>query len=270
MNPALKSPSRSGKKGWGAWGFRALVFAGVLSLTGCSYFNEKPQPRLVMFVGVDISGSFIKGNYFDDSIDFLSNYLYAHLNGMDGLEVPSALFVGSIGGAKSGQPKAFFPIETFQNKSVAEIAAKLRELFPKDKLDPWTDYNAFFEQVAETVKDRKMVLKPVSMVLLTDGEVDIRTKNGRHDYRGIDLLPLEKLSRNITIRLLYPSPEIAQKWESVIPRRRVKVWSQDAVVMATWKDPKIYLPDQPIEKQDKFFSWLENNVDFNVRMKRVD
>lgn len=248
----------------------AMALLGIFFLSGCSYFNEKPQPRLVMFVGLDISGSFIKGKYFDDSVDFLANYLYAHLNGLDDLEVPAAVFVGSLGGAKPGQPKAFYPIETFQDKSVAEIAAKLRELFPKNKLDPYTDYNAFLEQVSDVVKDRKMILKPISVVMVSDGMIDVPGKNGRHDYRSIDLYPMEKLSRNITLRLLYTSPEVGKKWEDQIPRRRVKIWTQDAEVMVTWKDPKIYLPDQPMDKQDKFLNWVKNNVDFSVRMKRVD
>jgi len=248
----------------------ALAVLAVFFLSGCSFLNEKPQPRLVIFVGLDISGSFVQGKYFDDSMNFLANYLYAHLNGLDGLEVPNAVFVGSIGGAKAGQPKAFYPIETFQNKSPAEIAAKLKELFPRNKLDPYTDFNAFLEQVSDLVKDRKMVLKPISIVMISDGMIDVPGKNGRHDYRSIDLYPLEKLSRNITVRLLYTSPEVGKKWEDQVPRRRVKIWTQDAVVMATWTDPKIYLPDTPIEKQDKFLAWVKNNVDFNVRMKRVD
>src|SRR5262249_7985350 len=158
---------------------------------------------------------------------FLARYLYAHLNGVGDMEIPNSLFVGSIGGAKAGQPKAFYPIETFQNKSVEEIEAKLKEIFPKNKLDKWTDYNAYFDQVAEVVKDRKMVLKPISVVMMSDGVLDMPGKGGRRDYRSIDLLPLEKLSRNISLRLLYTSPEVGKKWESLIPRRRVKVWTQD-------------------------------------------
>lgn len=237
---------------------------------GCSFLNEKPQPRLVMFVGIDISGSFVKGNYFENSMDFLAQYLYAHLNGLGGAEVPSALFVGSLGGIRSGEPKTLYPIEVFQNKSTQEIRDKLKELFPITHLDPWTDFNAFLDKVSETVKDRKMVLKPISVVLISDGMIDLPGKNGRHDYRSIDLYPMEKISRNITLRLLYTNPTVGQKWESQIPRRRVKIWTQDATVMETWKDPKIFLPDQPMEKQDKFFHWLKDNVDFGVRMKRVD
>jgi hypothetical protein len=248
--------------------FLMVILAGFL--VGCSFLNEKPQPRLVMFVGVDISGSFIKSPQFDDGLDFLAHYLYAHLNGFGGLDVPNALFVGSIGGAQKGQPKAFYPIETFQNKSVDEIEAKLKEFFPKDKVDRYTDYNAFLTQVADMVKDRKMVLKPLSVVMISDGELDVPGKHGRHDYRSIDLFPLEKLSRNVALRLLYTSPEVGKKWEDLIPRRRVKVWTQDAEVSATWKDPKIFIPNLPMEQQTKFLSWVKDNVDFGVRMKRVD
>ncbi len=245
----------------------ALACLGFSLLSGCSLFNlnEKPQPRLVMFVGVDVSGSFLRGKYFDDSMDFLANYLYAHLNGLGGLEVPNALFVGSLGGVRAGQPKAFYPIETFQNKSVTEISAKLKEIFPKDKVDAYTDYNAFLDQVSDMVKDRKMVLKPISVVMVSDGEVDVPGKNGRHDYRSIDFYPMEKLSRNITVRLLYTNPTVGKMWEDQIPRRRVKVWTQDAEVVTTWKDPKIYQPDAPIEKQDKFFALAEGQCGFQRR-----
>ena len=40
--------------------------------------------------------------------------------------------------------------------------------------------------------------------------------------------------------------------------------------MATWKDPKIFLPGESMEKQEKFLAWVKSNVDFGVRMKRVD
>lgn len=267
----IKDPagSRKGPQGLRVLG-AALLSAALLLSSGCSQMEGPPRPRLVMFVGVDVSGSFLKGAYFDDSMDFLARYLFAHLNGLGGAEVPSALFVGSLGGVQKGEPKAFFPIETFQNKSVEEIEGKLKEIFSVKKPDRFTDYNAFLDQVSETVKDRKMVLKPVSVVMISDGVIDLPGKNGRHDFKSIDLFPLEKLSRNVTLRLLYTSPTVGKKWETQIPRRRVKIWTQDGEVMATWKDPKIFIPDQPMEKQDKFLQWMKNNVDFGVRMKRVD
>ena len=250
------------------WGF---CLAALLAAPAAgSWFDEPPQPRLVMFVGVDVSGSFLKGPDFDDAMTFLSRYLYAHLNGLDGLDKPAALFVGSIGGKKPRQPKVFYPIETFQNKSPEEIEAKLHELFPETKVDAWTDFNAFFDKVSEMVKDRRMVLKPLSVIMFSDGGLDVPVNGHKNNYKTIVLAPLENLSRNITLRLLYTNATVGKKWDSVVPRHRVKVWTQEAQVMETEKDPKIFIPGTPMEKQDIFLKWIKNNVDFNVRMKRVD
>ena len=250
----------------------AAVMMGLLLLGGCSSLglNEAPKPRLVMFVGVDVSGSFAQSTQFDDSISFLARYLYAHLNGLGGLEVPNALFVGSLGGARPGQSKAFYPIETFQDKPVSQIETQLRAMFPKDQPDNFTDYNAFIGQVADMVKDRRMVLKPLSLVMVSDGQVDVPGPQGRHNYRGIDFSPLEKLSRNVTVRLLYTSPDVGKKWEDAIPRRRVKVWVEPAQVMDTWKDSNLYVDSEPLDQQGKFLAWIKDNVDYGVRMRRVD
>ncbi len=134
----------------------------ITTLGGCDWMGDDQSsgtPRLSMFVGLDISGSFMKTAYFDDSINFLAHYLYAHLNGLGGLEVPNVLFVSSIGGAQANEPKTFYPIQTFQNKSVEEIRTKLREIFPKSVINPYTDFNAFFEQVALTVRNKNLVLR---------------------------------------------------------------------------------------------------------------
>ena len=133
-----------------------IVFIVGSLFLGCDYFNgegESSNPRLSMFIGVDISGSFVKSPYFEDSINFLAHYIYSHLNGLGGLEKPNVLFVSSIGGAKENEPKTFYPIQTFENKSVKEISDQLHEIFPKKILNPFTDYNAFFKQVALTVKN---------------------------------------------------------------------------------------------------------------------
>lgn len=250
-------------------GLAALALSPAIGVQA-GFFDEEPKPRMVMFIGVDQSGSFVKNPDYDDSIGFLARYIYAHLKGLDGLQRPAALFVGSIGGDLKGQPKVFYPIETFQDKTPEEIEAKLHEIFPKDHLDKYTDFNAFFEKVNEMVKDRNLIMKPLSLVMVSDGVLDVPGKNGRHDFRGIDLSALEKLSRNVTLRLLYTDPSIGKKWEGQVPRRRVRVWTQEAPVMQTWKDPKIYSPEGPMEKQEKFIGWVKNNVDFGVRMKRVD
>ena len=247
----------------------ALVAQCVLLIAGCGLSGDAEKPRLSMFVGVDISGSFMKSPYYDDGIDFLSRYLYAHLHGLGGLEVPNALFVSSIGGATVDEPKTFFPRQTFENKSVEEIGQELRQIFPRGKENPFTDYNAFFEQVALTVKNKKLVLRPVSIVMISDGIPDVR-KEGQTDFRSIDLKPLETLARNVTVRLLYTRADVGKRWQTNVRRSRVKVWTQDAAVMVSWKDPKIFPAETPIDQQNTFFRWLDDNVDFGVSARRVD
>jgi hypothetical protein len=237
--------------------------------TGCDFSGETEKPRLSMFVAFDISGSFMKSGHYDDSIEFLARYLYAHINGLGGLEVPNVLFVSSIGGAKANEPKTFYPKQTFEHKSVEEIAAKLRELFPRGVENPYTDFNAYFEQIALTIRNRKLVLRPVSIVMISDGVPDVRRK-GKTDFRSIQLKPLEVLARNVTVRLLYTNAEMGRSWQTKVPRSRVKVWTQDADVMVHWKDPKIFVPDKPMEGQIAFFDWVEDNVNFGVRGRRVD
>jgi len=229
-----------------------------------------PPGRLVMFVGVDISGSFMDGKYFDNSIEFLARYIHAHVNGIGGMEKPNALFVGSIGGVRKDEPKTLFPIEAFQNRSVEQIETKLREIFPRRKENPFTDYNAYFEQVADMVEQRKLIMKPLSIVLLTDGQPDLGKGSQKQKYRSIELKPLENLSRNITVRLLYTNAVTAKNWLDDVPRKRVKVWTQDAVVMTEWNNPHTMVPDKPFAEQQKFFAWVHDNVDFQPRLRRVD
>lgn len=246
----------------------ALAIPAII-IAGCGLGSDGPQPRLSMFIGVDVSGSFMNGEYFDDSIDFLSHYIYAHLNGLGGLEVPNVLFVSSIGGANQGEPKTFYPIQSFENKSIAEIDSQLREIFPRENPNPLTDYNAFFEQVALTVKNKNLVLRPISIVMVSDGKPDVN-RNGKTDFRSLVVKPLEKLARSVTVRVLYTDAVVGRDWQTKVPRSRVKVWTQDANVLVSWKDPKILRPGKPFEEQESFFAWVKDNVDFGVRSRRID
>lgn len=248
--------------------FFVLIILSLLSLQ-LTFCSEGSKPRLVMFIGLDISGSFIKSKHFDDSVNFLAHYLYGHLNGLSEMEVPQSLFVSSIGGAKANEPKTFFPIHTFANKSIEEITAKLKEIFPKNVENPFTDYNAFIEQVALTVKNKNLVLRPISIVMISDGVPDVK-KDGKTDFRSITFQPLETISRSVAVRLLYTTAVVGKNWQTKIPRRRVKVWTQDAEVMVSWKDTNIMMPDLVFEKQERFFAWVKDNVDFGVRSRRID
>ena len=241
----------------------------LFSFESCGLQMENTKPRLSMFIGVDISGSYKNTRYFEDSLDFLSYYIYSHLNGLGGLEVPNVLYVSSIGGARANEPKTFYPIQSFEKKSVEEIRQKLTEIFPKQVSNPFTDYNAFFEQVAQTVKNKNLVLRPISVVMVTDGIPDVK-KEGSTDYHSIHVAPLEKLARNVTIRLLYTSAVTGRDWQTKVRRRRVKIWTQDAEVLSSWKDPDILLPEKQIGEQNYFFAWVKDNVDFGVRARRID
>src|SRR5919197_896495 len=94
-----------------------IGMAALLTATlGCGYQAESSQsgelhkPRQVLFVGVDVSGSFHQSGYYDNAMGFLAHYLYGHLNELGGLWKPRELFVATIGGAAGDDPKAFHPI----------------------------------------------------------------------------------------------------------------------------------------------------------------
>jgi hypothetical protein len=248
----------------------ARLPAGVTDVPNNSARPAVAAGRLVLFIGVDISGSFMNGKNFDDSIEFLAHYIHAHLNGLGGMEVPHSMFVGTIGGVNKGEAKTLFPIQSFQDRSVEEIAAQLRVLFPRKRENPFTDFNAFFAQVAEMVDAKKLIMKPVSIVLVTDGKPDLGGASRAAKFRNIKLKPLESLSRNITLRVLYTDAVTAKSWRDEVPRKRVKVWTQDAVVMAEWKSPKTLIPGRAPADQQKFFSWVRDNVDFQPRLRRVN
>ncbi|MDQ3233709.1 MAG: hypothetical protein M3Q07_17970 [Pseudobdellovibrionaceae bacterium] len=232
--------------------------------------KDEPKGNLVMFVGMDISGSFKNRKYFDDSIKFASHYLYAHLHGIGGLKVPHSLFVGPIGGAKVDEAKTFFPIQTFQYKKIEEIEQELRKIFPMKTTNKFTDFNAYFDQVSTFMKNRKLMMKPTEIILFSDGIPDAPTPNGKTNYKMLQLKPLENLTRKMTIRVLYTSAVTGAAWQDEVPRKRVRIWTQDDQVMAQWQAPDIFLKDVPFEKQDRLFKWIKDNVDFPVREKRVN
>jgi len=219
--------------------------------------------RSTLVIGIDVSGSFQGRGRYESAIDFTANYLYAHIHGLGGLKQPTAVFVGSFGGEKPGETKSFQPIHTFQKMSVAEIAAFLRKEYPSN--DGLTDFNPFFERVATLVKRQNLVLSPLNIVMLTDGLPD--TPSEKNDslskYKKINVSGLEYLSKNTTIRLLYPRPTVAVHWEKKVPRRRVRMWTVDDEVMATWRSH--HRAGATPESQAELWKWISDNVDFRVR-----
>jgi hypothetical protein len=245
---------------------RACATIALLAVAACIPTPQSNRPASsTLVIGVDVSGSFRDSRLYDDAVEFAAHYIYAHLNGLGGLRIPTALFVGSVGGARPGEPKAFHPINDFQGRTVDQIATDIRTWFPPT--DPYTDFNAFFQRVAGLVKERGLILAPLNIVVLSDGVPDAtpgtRVAVGQDPYAGIDLAPLEFLSRSVTVRLLYASPTVGDSWKKQIRRKRVRLWTEEAQVMAGWRTQ--LKPGLPLERQADLWKWVHDNVDFRVR-----
>src|SRR6266487_1292450 len=261
---------RQDPHGRGRCGMRRRVAALVLGLsaTACAPSQKAEAPRSTLVIGLDISGSFRRNPSFNGALEFASLYIYGHLNGIGGLQPNTAIFVGELGGERTGQAKVFHPIQDLSGKSPAQIAADLRTWFPQE--DPITDFNAFFQRAALHVKRNNLVLAPLNVVLFSDGEPDYPGA-GRlsleDKYKRVDLSPLEYLSRNVTVRLLYADPPIAQLWENKVPRKRVRLWTQDSEVMKGWR--RHMVDGAPMQRQDSLWSRVDKVVDVRVRRERV-
>lgn len=245
-----------------------LIASALLAGMACVPAEVDQEPRLTLFMGIDVSGSFQNTGRYHDALRFAAHYIYGHLHGLGELEEPAVLFVGSIGGERPGEAKSFHPIHDFQEKSVDEIEADLRGWFRPD--DAFTDFNPFFERVATFVKRQNLTLKPIAIVVISDGIPDVTTRTvaaGAEDdrYSRISLEPLEFLSRNVTVRLLYASPQVAVRWEQDIERRRVRLWTVDHEVMNGWSGQ--LTPNARLDRQERLWTWIKENVDFRVRRR---
>lgn len=247
---------------------RTTTLALALGLAACAPPANAPAPPATLVIGLDVSGSYRQSGHFDEAIQFAALYIYGHLHGLGGLRPATAIFVGSLGGERPGEPKTFHPIQDLTGKSPEQIEADLRRWFPET--DPLTDFNAFFQRVAVHVKRNNLVLAPLNIVMFSDGRPDFPGA-GRLSpeklYAKIDLSALEYLSRSVTIRLLYATPGVAQDWEKLVPRKRARLWTQDWEVMAGWR--RHLEPGVAPEAQDSLWSWVQSIVDFRVRRSRV-
>lgn len=253
-------------KPFGAAVFNVWIGVAVLSviMAGCQFQSVERKPRQTVFVGVDVSGSFHRSGYYDDSLTFLAHYLYGHLNELGGLARPRELFVGAIGGKTDGEPKAFHPIHDFHGKDTAQIEADLRAWFPPS--DTLTDFNSFFQQVARITKDRNLVLAPITLMIVSDGVPDTAPglqAGPQEVYGKLDLAPLEYLARNLTLRLTYASPKVGDHWRKYVSRQRVRLWAVEGEVMKGWSMQ--VEPGVDLAGQERLWKWVRDNVDFRVR-----
>lgn len=239
------------------------VLISAAAVVSAAATEDNKRLRSTLFVGIDTSGSFRSA--YDDALTFVAYYLYGHMHELGGLSKPRDLFVTAIGGKDNSEPKAFHPIHDFNNKDVKQIEASLRKWFPST--DTLTDFNVFFEQVARTVKDRNLVLAPITVMVVSDGVPDVRDgriKSGSPaSYQRIDLTPLDYLSKNVTVRLVYASPKVGDNWRKLVKRDRVRLWAVEYDVMKGWRAQM--KPDTSLTHQDRLWKWVRDNVDYRVR-----
>ncbi len=246
----------------------AAILSLGLALVACKPPANAPPPRSTLVVGLDVSGSYRRSPYFNDAIDFAALYIYAHVHGIGDLKQATDVFVGTLGGERVGEPKTFHPIQDLTGKSPEQIAADLRAWFPD--VDPLTDFNAFFQRVSVHIRRQNLVLAPLNIVMFSDGLPDIpgsRRMSASELYGKVDLSPIEYLSRSVTVRLLYATPSVAQNWERLVKRSRVRIWTQDEQVMQGWR--RHLVAGAPPEAQDSLWSWVDHIVDFRVRRGRI-
>jgi hypothetical protein len=237
-------------------------------LVTCKPPEHAPPPRSTLVVGLDVSGSFRQTPHFNDALDFAALYIYAHLHGLDGMRQATDIFVGSLGGERPGQPKTFHPIQDLTEKTPQQIEASLRAWFPET--DPITDFNGFFERLSVHIRRQNLVLAPLNVVMFTDGLPDFPGAghlSTEARFARVDMSPLEYLSRSVSVRVLYVRPAVAQHWERMVKRQRVRIWTQDSDVMKGWRRHEI--PGTPLEQQDSLLSWMDKIVDFRVRRGKI-
>lgn len=245
----------------------AVMAVAALLFVSCSVGSstQKRMKRSTIFIGIDASKSFSTSNNYEDAVKFVAYYIYGHLHGLGNLNEPKALFVASIGGFSADEPKSFRPISEFEGKSLAQIEADLDEwLVPRQSI---TDFNVFFKKVKELIVKKNLVLTPIDIVLVTDGEPTKMEGNYvvNSKIKDIDLKTMEYLARTITVRILYPTPVIADKWEKEVPRKRVRMWPVDNEIMNGWKAK--LKPGVPVDEQTELWKWIKDNVDFRVRSR---
>lgn len=240
----------------------------LLNLVSCFESGEKKirkTTKSTLFIGVDVSGSFTKTKMFKDGMKFLGVYIHHHLENKGPLSRPVDLYVGGIGGNIKEDPQDFFPIHDFLGLSPLKIEEKLLKEFSKQR-DNLTDFNTFFERTKSIVKQKNLVFSPLDILLVTDGIPEIAGKSKKaikQGYSKINLKPIEYLTRNVSIRILYAGARVGSHWRNYVPTTRIKVWTVEPRVMYGWKT------QQGRNGTKGLLNWIRDNIDLKIKSRGV-
>lgn len=233
-------------------------------LFSCQFEQTKNQTqRSTIFVGIDVSGSFTKTKKFKDGMKFLGQYIEGHLKGEGGLSVPVDLYIGGIGGNSKEDPQDFYPVHEFRGLSAKEIESKLNKEFSHQK-DNLTDFNTFFKRIKTMVKQKNLFMAPIDVIMITDGVPEIAGRSKlaiKQGYSNINLSPLEYLTRNINIRILYTGPKVGNNWRKYVPTKKIKIWTVEPNVMYGWQGQ--------LTRHGKvgLYTWVRDNIDLKIRSR---
>jgi len=115
------------------------------------------------------------------------------------------------------------------------------------------------------IKRQNLVLAPLNIVLVLRRRGPIPGA-GRMSapqlYAKIDV-SRSNICRATSRSVAYAQPQVAPKLGKLVPRNRVKIWTQDQNVMVGWHAMRSRA--SAMERQDSLWSWTQQIVDFRVR-----
>lgn len=194
---------------------------------------------------------------------FLGQYISAHLENQGGLAKPVDLYVGGIGGNREEDPQDFFPIHDFVGLTPSAIESKLLQEFAK-KRDNLTDFNTFFKRISSLIKQKNLVLAPLDVIMITDGVPEVADQSSTsllQAYKKIDLSPLENITRNVNIRMLYSGPRVGELWRKYVPTKRIKIWTVEPNVMFGWNN------QISRNGSEGLYTWIRDNIDLRIKSR---
>lgn len=119
------------------------------------------------------------------------------------------------------------------------------------------------------MKRQDLVLSLLNIVMLTDGLPDNPSEknDSLSKCKKINVSGLEYLSKNATVRVLYPRPRVALHRERLVPRPSARISTVDDEVMATGMSH--YREGAPSEGQAELWKWINDNVDFRASSGKI-
>src|SRR5262249_52914476 len=93
------------------------------------------------------------------------------------------------------------------------------------------------------------------------------TAGGPAVFQKKKLKTLGDLFPHVTPLPAYLSSQVGGHWGRPGPRERGRLWAGGGGGIKNWKEKK--KPNHGVAQQERFWKWLQDNVDFRVRSSKV-